>query len=350
MQSTSSILRAFLAGIAALVAALFVQPAVWAAPGDLNCPQFMPVPFSSISGTIDPGNGNVITASRIGCGAVGDVAQVIANIKGFLGKELGSPRSIDLKMVDTMDNAFFSPEEHALEVPFQLLMGEYTKHPNFTHPVWAHEYGHSVFEANLITKEKQWQSMMAKMLGRPANSELVGRAMEFMVTPYNEFFADVIGVLYSGQGDALYRALYMTGWVTNPNGKPGTCVGPQCRERNSKVDPRVSLSNRNFLETKNTLDRWRPVAPDDVHNLLGPTRVHVWKYHLSTPGMSTAKGAMARAVLIAIVSEIDRRMATLAKMGKISTATLEQELSLVKEINQSLMDAIDRSFAQARMP
>lgn len=295
------------------------------------------------------GNGP-ITASRIGCAAVGDVAQVIANVRGFLGSQLGSPRSIDLKMVDVMDNAFFSPEDHSLEIPFQLMMGEYTKHPVYTHPVWAHEYGHSIFDANLLAKEKQWEALMQRLLGEPSNSDLTAQAMDLVVTPYNEFFADVIGVLYAGRGDAVYRALYMTGWVTNPNGKPGTCIGPQCRARHSRIDPRISLSNRNFLETKNQLDRWRTVAPDDVHNLLGPTRVHVWKYHLSTPGMRNARGVMARTVLIAIVSEIDRRMKALARGGHLTQIGLGQELSRVKEINQGLMDAIDRAFAQARLP
>lgn len=315
------------------------------AQAEIVCPAFVPVPFAKIETKIDLGN-EIIQAKNIDCKKIGIGADLIADIQKFLGRELTTPPKLIFRMVDHFDNAFFDPSDISLNVPHQIMMGKYAKNPVHTIPVWAHEYGHAILDHNLLGIAPSWLKQVKKRASEDAGSAI--GILDFIVAPYHEFFADVLTVLYTEEGSSVADALAMTGFLANPEGSPTDCPNqssPECRPRNRTVDVQASLRNRDFTDRANQFGRWKPVRPDDIHNLLAPTRYHVWKYYLDNPEFRREKAKMAGIVVDAIIGDVSRRLKRMAgSRGEITRARFNEEVGDPVRANREFMTTLDRYF------
>ncbi|MBS1960569.1 MAG: hypothetical protein JST04_00020 [Bdellovibrionales bacterium] len=323
--------------------------AVASAQADLDCPGLIPRPFSSIETRIDLGNGQIIEAKNIDCKKVNVGAKVVLGIQQMLGRALPYPSSIHYRMVDKFDNAFFDPSDVSLNVPYQLVLDNYSKNPVYSPAVWAHEYGHSVLDAVLRSAAPQWRAIIKRKLaddtGTPA------QVLDLLISSYHEFFADVIAVLYTQKPDAVARGLYMTGFMTNPEGSPSVCPNKsseKCRPRNRTSDPRVIATSRDFADRHNQLGTWRGVDPSDDHDLLAPARFHIWKYYLSNPQIKHEEGKLAATTVDAIMADVNARIKRVMNLpGGINRANLQREMGDVQRINREFIDQIDATFKKA---
>lgn len=332
--------------ILALVSSSFASLAI----ADLSCPQYMPRPFSSIETQIDLGEGQIIVGKNIDCAKIGVGAKVVTGIQDMLGSELPTPSSIKFRMVDVYDNAFFNPEDLSLNVPYQIALGNYTKNPVFSIPVWAHEFGHSVLDATLREAAPKWRALIQRGIIEDTSLNPAD-VLSDLIQGYHEFFADCIAVLYTGRGDAVAKGLYLTGFMTNPEGSPTECPNassPKCRPRNSTSDPRALASDRDFTDRSNQLGHWKGTNPENAHNLLAPARYHIWKYYFSNPLVMHAKGKLAGATVDALMADLNRRLARLMNQpGGINAENLRLEKADVQRINAEFINTIDATFKKA---
>jgi hypothetical protein len=315
----------------------------------LECPGLTPRPFSKIEShfTVPDGSGRVIQSKSIDCKKVALGAKVVTDIQRMITPALLAPASIQFNMVDVYDNAFFYPLDFSLNVPYQIIFDGYTKNPVFTVAVWAHEFGHAVFNQNIKEVTKKWYAFL-----KPRLDPSVGDPEDVVyafVRAYNEYFADVIAVLYTGRGDSVAEGLHFTGLVANPEGAPSKCANrssEECRPRNNTQNDMSKIStNRDFTERRNQLGTWRGINPANFHNVLAPARFHIWKYYLSNPLIKKEKARLAAATIDSIIADVNTRMLRVSKMrGGFNIDNMNRELSDVQRINRDFIQTLDATF------
>ncbi len=315
----------------------------------LTCPGLTPRPFSSIDTSITDDDGKIIIGKNIDCSKVALGAKVVTGVQSMIAGDLPALPSISFRMVDQYDNAFFNPEDISLNVPYQLVLNNYSKNPVYMIPVLAHEFGHAVLDKALQGTMPKWRSYVARKM-----TENVGtppELIQFILAPYHEFFADVIAVLYTGAPDAVSKGLYMTGFMTNSEGSPKECPNksdPKCRPRSSKSDISGMTSNRDFSDRSNQLGRWKGVSPDRPHGLLAPARYHVWKYYLSNPAIKNQKARLAAASARALMADLTRRLNRMSSgPGGLTEDSFNREVIDVQRTNAEFIDTIDAVFQKA---
>jgi hypothetical protein len=310
----------------------------------LNCPEYTPKPFSSIDTRIEF-DGKVYEGTKVDCEKIGTAARVVDEIGDMLAPELDIPPAMPFRMVDSFDNAFFNPQDLSLNMPFQIMFGKYSKHPTHTLPVLAHEYGHSILNVNLASLAPKWKSIIRQNAVESAGAP--AEILDFLVGPYHEFFADVVAVLYTDEGDSVAHSLSINGLVANLEGAPSDCPNREekCRPRQGSTDLRDYFANRDFTDRANELNRWKGVRMDDIHSLLAPARYHVWKYYLSDPAIHREKARIAAVIVDAIIQDVNERLARLSE-GEITPARLKQEFGDVHRTNREFIDVLDEFFAR----
>jgi hypothetical protein len=262
--------------------------------------------------------------------------------------ELPAPKSITFRMVDTFDNAFFAPEDASLNVPYQIVLDHYSKNPVYSPAIWAHEFGHAILDATLaqLRAVAKWRSLIKRNLTDSAVEP--GEAVQILLAPYHEFFADVIAVLYMGNPQAVSDSLYMTGFMANPEGSPTTCPNrsdPKCRPRNRQVDMHLLATSRDFSDRHNQLGAWKGVDPRDDHNLLAPARYHIYKYYLSNALIKNQRGRLAGATVDAILTDLNERLKRVQALpGGFTAKNLSKEMGDVQRINSEFLDVIDATM------
>jgi hypothetical protein len=333
-------------------AALTLLVAVSTASANLNCPGLTPVPFSSIDNSIDLGLGQIIQGKDIDCNKVAIGANVVSGIQNMVAGQLPAPHSITFRMVDQFDNAFFDPSDISLNVPYQLVLNNYSKNPVYSPAVWAHEFGHSILDATLtkINADSKWTALISKTMdGSIGSPEGVIQAL---LMPYHEFFADCVAVLYTGKPDAVAKGLYLTGFMANPEGSPSECPNkssPKCRPRQKHAsDPRIMATSRDFAERSNQLGTWKGVNPGDDHDLLAPARFHIWKYYYSNALMKAQKGKLAGVTVDAILSDMNGRLQRVASLpGGFTSANVSKEIGDVQRINREFIDTVNAEMKKS---
>ena len=244
-------------------------------------------------------------------------------MKQMSGGVLDLPVSIGLIIPQTYDSPFFDPMALTLVAPYQMVIDGRSKNPVFTRGVELHEFGHAIFNENmeLVLKKqpallKRWNSAKkiisktavnrAKILKRDLLSEMLSKKAEAIkaqpsspimieldelsltlqdeesklmsvysdnqmiiqelgelfqaLTPYNEFFADVVSVVITEDPQSVANALHFS---------------------NHKSIP---YEDRSF-------ERRRSKRPVDgtPHNFYSLSRNYIYKYYLSNP-IYKAKG------------------------------------------------------------
>lgn len=379
----------------------------------LQCPEVVPTVFQKIyqeewgllaQFEID---GNIYeedtpTLSNMACGQFEKLAIVIKKIHQKFGNYLKYPQYLTVNMVTRDSNAYnFSghlnlPKEFFLyNRNFKLLF----KHPKFNIPIWAHEYGHSIFNQMMAAVSPRWKKMSSlifhyknnilsfvekhnpllrscklkffqlkkqgftkkqaeRKLYRECTAPILKLRKEVerqnvsldqkMASfeplmgasgSYNEFFADVIAVSLLNDGHAVHDSLHRSGL-------------------NYHRSPQQSLG-RDFDTHKNDLDVLERMpahyVDSGIHNLLSAVRAHVWKYYLSNPiykkniGLTVQKIFQATAIETFNFEKIIRQnpmIYTLLQypMEDLQKPQQEKVKEIVYKMNKSLINTIDRQF------
>lgn len=224
---------------------------------------------------------------------------LVANGSVFL------PKSVSLYTVKNYENAFYDSYSEGIVTPYQLNVEGVSKHPKFTRGIELHEFGHSIFEANLLSivrnNEKMFKIvneyfkvkgqfkkealvtvgyMVAEELAigteyenaivlahRAAENnfrDVVSSSTEKIVDtyvfstqafgPYHEFFADVFAVIVTQDPDVIRKAIQFTAHSGD------------------------NQSNRSF-----NLRPGKRVFKFSPHDFFSLSRYHIYKYYLSNP-------------------------------------------------------------------
>lgn len=243
-------------------------------------------------------------------------------MKQMSGGVLDLPASIGLIIPQTYDSPFFDPLALTLVAPYQMVIDGRSKNPVFTRGVELHEFGHAIFNENmeLVLKKqpallKRWKNAKkiigkisndrAKILKRDLLTEMLAKKAEATkaqssspivieleelkltlqdeenkmmsvfsdnqmiieelgellqaLTPYNEFFADVVSVVITENAQSVSSALHFSNYD-------------------------IPYEDRSF-------ERRRSKRPVDgtPHNFYSLSRNYIYKYYLSNP-IYKAKG------------------------------------------------------------
>ncbi|WP_413943610.1 hypothetical protein [Bdellovibrio sp. HCB-162] len=194
--------------------ALFLSPSALATP---NCPE--------VSGVVK----EVIFLKEDDCKLAADLASTF----NTMAKTFGVAPEVTLVVGGPMDNASFD-NGHIIEVPYRMaFFGRYGQE----YPVSllslitsaAHEYGHAIFHEYLkkslprefgsLLKEMEDISIRKERILKGATDETFSDDMKKLLTspeyqrftslsPYSEFYADVLAVFNANDKSAMLSALY----------------------------------------------------------------------------------------------------------------------------------------------
>jgi len=248
---------------------------------------------------------------------------------------------------------------------------KYYKNPIFSVPILAHEYGHLIFMENYSLREPIWRGFfedykklvdekekelkaiqleMEKVDDQPTNgmtpeqinelhakagtlrqksTELLNEishignkffnATSRKVDNYNEFFADVVAVIYTGDSSSIERSISFTRTL-------------QGRNMYTKYFSQ-SGKERKF---KNHVTHDEDYA---AHGYFSLAREGVWDSYLASPSNRTKKrGEIMEAIFAAVAGEASRILRSPTPV-EMTTETAW------KEFNRSLLEAIDREMA-----
>lgn len=340
--------------------------------------------------------------NNIACSQFESLATVILGVQKKFGPYLIYPQHLTVNMVNKDSNAY-NLAGH-LNLPKVLFMynknfQELTKHPKFNIPVWAHEYGHSIFSQMMQRVSPEWLGLSKiinnyknalhdftnkhnplirkckadfaklqsqgytapqaeqklfetctapiKKLRAQVAAELAYQekliapytAISFAAGSYNEFYADVIAVALLGDPSAISDSLHRSGLKYHRSAQGS--IG------------------RDFDNRKNDLDALEILHPNhvdhEIHNLLSAARRHIWKYYLSNPLYNKNPGLMLQLIFKATAGEVLSFTTQLKKTPEYMTLlTLPEEhltpeykaiiKDLVIEMNSRLIDAIEKQF------
>jgi hypothetical protein len=285
--------------------------------------------------------------------------------------EIELPENLDLYIPSFYSNAFFFGLADLLVTPFQIRFSGQSKHPKFTRGVELHEFGHSVFLANLpkllVNRNPEYHAVnlylqhrnklageARKYLGfmvsveHAANAQdkqelesyykyhetkfkiLFGNNLEIFQQgskvisdfgAFNEFFADVFAVVLTRDPDVIRDALQFSSHVAG------------------------NQSDRSFR-----LRRSKRALQVTLHNLYSLSRHYIYKYYLSDPQL-IRKGASwnIKRTLNSIrcsYENLDRVIDAIEKDIKYYNIKNVNQF-VIERLNANLNSCIDTEFSKA---
>ena len=377
-----------------------------------SCPEVVPSQFRQVlqenwgvlthfEPTEDIFGEQVPTITNVACEQFKKLAVLINKLKATYGNYLIYPRDVVVNMLSQDSNAYNF--QGYLNLPLNFFVYNHKDKPLFKHhkhnfAIWAHEYGHSIFNQMMSRYSKKWQYLQKalmkyrnvmvdftakhnpllrvcyvkawQMRQKGATQEQINQALsreciqplnklreqsnlsvekvnEVFMGPavfissaakaYNELFADIITVAYYQDGKVIHDALHRSGIKYHKS-------------------PHKSLG-RDFTTHKNDLDVLER-QPDHFiqageHNLLSAVRRHVWKYYLSNPIYKQKIGKVVQELFFAMASEINELEKVFRKqpgLMQLVFPTYYQELTpaqhailkkIVVVMNRNLIKVID---------
>jgi hypothetical protein len=291
--------------------------------------------------------------------------QTITNVNSFLG-ELEIPKNVNITVYGIHGNPAASL--HLPEINIGIRYGVSskkrpqkidTKNPIYSEAILAHEYGHLVFRENyrkLEPQQRNAEEAYFELIASQKESKLIAgkieilmakassaqgdekislqkqiqdlfdeetrvqqkglRAMEVVdqvdsvVSPYNEFFADVVAVLHTENSNAISDAVTFTSKNQMIRGQ---------------AQAKFSRDSRDFG------NNIRHPKEMEAHQLFFMARAYMWSSYLASPStMKNNKSEVLSAVFIAVAKETSRQL-------KNDSTT---ELTW-KEANESLISSIE---------
>lgn len=235
----------------------------------------------------------------------------------------------------------------------------YAQHPNAMVPVAAHEFGHILFGLNVLDRFPEmvevregfveFQKFAEKLteltkrretMSHASTNEInrqivilerrlaeidkmIGSLLERIgerTSHYNEFFADVVAVLYTEQPNSIADAIHFS-----------MDVAPEPRHR-----MRIGIENRLFEK--------RGVAPRErngAHDILHESRFMIWEDYLSRPLiMNTRKNAVLKAVVRAVTREVKW------SLGQANLDPLRQHQLLNQRMIRALSEELNAGLSR----
>ncbi len=237
----------------------------------------------------------------------------------------------------------------------------YTQHPNEMLPVIAHEFGHMVFHENILMEldlvrraqpamrelveiEKVLNKLYARIeeLAKSSHPRAIAEAEKVereiarwtkeaeravqriepvlgvldATTPYNEFYADVIAVLYSGKPNSVAQAIHIA--------TPARGGSAERRFRRSEI------RNRQF--SRRGTDR--PLIVASPHAVFYQAREMIWDEFLKRPNVMNGK---KNAVLHGVTRAVRAEVRWLLSQPAVSTKNPD---ALLRMLNKRLGDRI----------
>ncbi|UXR65783.1 hypothetical protein EZJ49_05910 [Bdellovibrio bacteriovorus] len=197
-----------------------------------------------------------------------EYAKILEHVDGLLG-----PLSPATSSVVSVDNIFifsvFDPTTFRISVGLRpARMG--AKHPAHNFTTLIHEYGHAVFETNMLLRNKSFQKLFADFSALEKSSELMDLSSH-KLTPYwnlrgafHELFADVVTLAATKDPKALHNVL---------------------RDSRESYDKISELLLRDFSDGRHGEARrlWknayqqRVIEEGDIYFALLPARWEIWK-------------------------------------------------------------------------
>lgn len=369
--------------------------------GTMTCPglsfQFAYIK-EGLSSTMSSG---VVTPGKdVTCKDVEIVANVFSEITDIAKKA-------NFTFKDKMGLSFFAEYNNAnyAYVEFNLpavFKDRYAKNPVFTKPIWAHEFGHYLFETHIVKNNPLlWvKNEMSSMYFRLVN-ERAAIYEEFFVKYNYDFDFSQSGTLFGGgnyetiisnlTGDrandfkqnflprleaidsraegltdsglnsqetqqleetrdlaSAYSELFadFTAVLWSGDGKaiytPLNMLGAKLPKTQMTY-----LKGRDFTERQNSLEDFRP-GYMDFYNVLSPVRYHVWKYYINTPYGRTNKPKLMRIFF----ETIDKEMSFWSKWNDrkkmteiVNLASSNQnEREVAKIVSKHFIVELDKSF------
>lgn len=307
------------------------------------------------------------------------------SIKEISGGILDLPASISIIVPQNYDSPFFDPLALTLVAPYQMVINGRSKNPVFTRGVELHEFGHAIFNENLeyiLAKhpelKNQWvaakkvinkisadkskllkKDLVLELLQRKiakekpaADSAIFAEVQKFelslnpeldklnrvlstneailndiiqiiqSLTPYNEFFADVVSIAITQNPQSVADALHFSN------------------------DKDIPYEDRSF-------ERRASRRPQDgsPHNFYSLSRNYIYKYYLSNP-IYKAKGKafLIRKTLDAVVCGINTQNELVQKLTLQAEALVAKnprfnvERFFVEKLNDGLNSCMDQVF------
>ncbi|GEM_PF-5231519 len=306
-------------------------------------------------------------------------------LKQMSGGILDLPASIGLIVPQTYDSPFFDPMALTLVAPFHMVIDGKSKNPVFTRGVELHEFGHAIFNENmeLILKKdpsllKRWTSAKkiitktyvnkTKLLKKQMLTELLQRKIEETkasatspisrslddleltlqdeeallmstyqsneatlnamgelfeaLTPYNEFFADVVAVVIMEDPQTVANALHFSNFNE------------------------ISYSDRSFRRRAS-----RRKLSLEAHDFYSLSRDYIYKYYLSNPVYkSKGKAWLIRKSMDAVSCGIHSQNDLIKKISADLEVIVKknpkfnQERYVLEKMNDGLDVCMDKAF------
>lgn len=282
---------------------------------------------------------------KVACKKFDSFLKVMDKMDGFLNgymKTNSHFKDVNIVLQEKFDNAFYSKGMGELITMPNIFVQygkngkEYSKHPKYLYPIVMHEYGHYIIEKNI---GKHFDSYIKKSENNPA-AFLIRSAI-------HEFVADVIAVSMTKNPNTIRDSLYHTGTDQKSKyGKMSTrlrsfdnhenslkAIGTRLRNLGSKMKAVIAFSEGRVTTAAKSIELRVHFGG---HNLLTPTRHHVYKYYLSNPRFNKNKGKL----ISLIMKAMSKKMMTINPEDFRKAARKNAAGAYIK-INKMFIEAID---------
>ncbi len=272
------------------------------------------------------------------CPGVARIGNMVRTINAKIKGSMILPHPFILNFMGHHFNA--NVQGRVMNVPLVYSMNELTKHPKYTETIWAHEYGHMIFQENLKNtpnwklfikfdddreelklkaalawnQGSYWSSVADRLPEGPEKDEAIKKKRSYWAQedvfkakmsalsyppkyryrgdffiPFHEFFADVVAIQYAQKGDGLYKAMYLSALLA------------QGLDR----DHLPTFTNRDFTNRHNRIDVWKS-EDKDAHHIYTPARYWIWENYLERPTNLVLKpGIGLKKIFDILVREMD---------------------------------------------
>jgi hypothetical protein len=186
--------------------------------------------------------------------------------------------------------------------------------PRYFKTILAHEYGHSIFHANLKN-----DPAIGRLLDSHRIPRHVYQAAKAVLRPYDEFFADLVAIISESDGSAVRLTLTPEGVL-----KDG-----------------IKEAHARDFTFNHRLEYWTAEGP---YSQLSPSRNYLWSIISKNQEIITKDpGQILSNTLDAIKEQLTKRIAEISRRGFPAPGPFK--MGKVEEINRDFIESLQRAFA-----
>ncbi len=283
---------------------------------------------------------------KAACGKIDNFLNILSKMDKILSTSMKTNshfHDINIVLQKKFDNAFYSKHLGEVITMPQVFYQEgtngksYSKHPKYLTPIVMHEYAHYIIEKNL---GPIFNKFISKHKDSPTAYLIRGGI--------HELLADIFAVTLTGDSEVIKESLHHVGVMAKSKyGQMSTrlrsfgnhenslkAIGTRLRSLGKNAKAVIGVSEEGGLAVDSKSIEVR--VHFGVHNLLTPTRYHVYKHYLSNPRFNTDKGRLIQAVMKVVA----KKLLTLDAEGFRQAAAKDGAAAYVK-LNNIFIEAID---------